>query len=190
MSSPEGGLPAEHVRTLLEVARSSIEHGLHMGEPLEVEPSEFPAPLRESRALFVTLRCRGELRGCTGTLEAREPLVANIARIAWRSAFADPRFPPLRAPELDGLELRISVLSPLEPLKVASEPDLLARLRPKIDGLLLREGERHSTFLPAVWESLPEPREFVAELKRKAGLPPAYWSDALVFFRYTAETFP
>jgi AmmeMemoRadiSam system protein A len=174
-------------RALLEVARTSIEHGLRHGRPQDIEPRRYPPALCETRAVFVTLRRNGELRGCTGSLEAALPLVAAVARSAFRSAFEDPRFPPLGARELPALELQISILSPLEPFRVASEAELCERLRPGIDGLVLRDGAAVGTFLPSVWRSLPSPLEFVAELKRKAGLSRSHWSPTLDFQRYTVE---
>ena len=110
-----------------------------------------------------------------------------MAHNAFRSAFGDPRFPPLLEDELPGLDIHVALLSPLEPLPAGSEQELLAALRPGVDGLVLREGPRTATFLPAVWESLPDPRDFLARLREKAGLPPGHWSASLCFERYTAE---
>jgi AmmeMemoRadiSam system protein B/AmmeMemoRadiSam system protein A len=175
---------------LLVVARESVASGLRTGQPLEVDPADYPPELRVPRATFVTLRLAGELRGCTGTLEAVNPLVVDVAKNAHRSAFGDPRFSPLDASEFPGLEYHISILGPLEPLPAESEDSLLEQLRPGIDGLVLREGAMSSTFLPAVWRSLPTPREFVRELKRKAGLAPDHWSRTLSFERYRVEEIP
>ena len=182
------GLLSEHGETLIDVAHDAIRHRLERNGPLAVDPARYPAPLREQRASFVTLRTDGELRGCTGHLEATQPLVADVARSAHQAAFADPRFPPLRAAELPGIEIHVSVLGPLEPLAVVSEDELLEALRPGEDGLVLREGARQATFLPAVWESLPEPRAFLTELMSKAGLDG--WSRRIECFRYGVESFP
>jgi AmmeMemoRadiSam system protein A len=182
------GLLAEHGETLIGVAQDAIRHGLEGNGPLAIDPTRYPPPLRERRASFVTLHAGGQLRGCTGHLEATQPLVADVARSAHQAAFADPRFPPLAASELARIEIHVSVLGPLEPLAAASEEELLRALRPGEDGLLLREGLRQATFLPAVWKTLPEPGAFVAELKRKAGL--AEWSRRIECFRYGAESFP
>jgi AmmeMemoRadiSam system protein A len=179
--------PSAEAEFLLEVARSSIAHGVRHGRPLPVDPQRHPPCLRERRATFVTLERGGELRGCTGSLEASWPLVEAVARCAFRTAFRDPRFPPVAAGELDELELHISILSPLEPLRVASEAELLDRLRPGVDGLVLREGAAVGTFLPQVWDSLPEPSRFVAELKRKAGLGADHWSERIELQRYQVE---
>jgi AmmeMemoRadiSam system protein A len=188
MSSPDVVISEPLGRVLLEVALESIRCGLRQGEPLRPDAGEFAPELREPRASFVTLHYRGELRGCTGTLEPRRPLVNDVAENAYRSAFGDPRFPALCEVELVSLEVQLSILGPLERLHVDSETALLAALLAKVDGLVLREGALRATFLPAVWEELPDPREFVAELKRKAGLSRSYWSSSLVFERYTVQS--
>jgi AmmeMemoRadiSam system protein A len=129
------------------------------------------------------------LRGCIGHLEATLPLVEDVAENAFSAAFRDPRFPALRDTEYAALELHISVLTPAEPLDCNSESDLLRQMRPYQDGLILAEGLRRGTFLPSVWEQLPEPREFLRHLKRKAGLPDDYWSPSLQIYRYETESF-
>jgi AmmeMemoRadiSam system protein A len=192
MSSTEGPVetlgPAER-RALLDLARASIRHGLASRRPLAIDPLDYPAALREPRAVFVTLNREGQLRGCIGHLQACQALALDVAENAWAAAFRDPRFPPLAADELADLEVHISVLSPPEPLAVASQAELLARVRPGVDGLILEDDGHRGTFLPAVWESLPRPADFLRHLKIKAGLPPDYWSDALRVARYTAEAF-
>lgn len=180
---------ADERRFLLDLALASIRHGLDQGRPLPVDPAAAPPALREPAAAFVTLHCDGALRGCIGSLEPRRPLVEEVAANAYAAAFRDPRFPPLPPSEYPALEVEISVLGPSEPLKFADEADLLRQLRPGVDGLLLEENGRRGTFLPTVWESLPEPADFLAELKRKAGLPADYWSDRIRVSRYTTETF-
>jgi AmmeMemoRadiSam system protein A len=114
--------------------------------------------------------------------------VVDVARNAFGAAFADPRFPPLHAGEAAGLEVHLSILGPLERLDVACEAELLRALRPGVDGLVLRDGARRATFLPAVWESVSGPPAFVRELRRKAGLEPDHWSATLEVFRYTVES--
>ena len=172
---------------LLDLARASVTHGLSQGRAIPVRIEEYDPPLREPRASVVTLQRCGELRGCTGTLSPVEPLVVDVANNAYRSAFRDPRFPPLESHELAHLSFHISILSPSQTLAATSEEELLAVLRPGVDGLVLREGARSSTFLPSVWKSLPEPERFLAELKRKAGLSVDHWSDSLRFERYSVE---
>ena len=175
---------------LLAVARASVEHGLRRGSPLEVDTVDYAESIRALRASFVTLRIEGDLRGCIGCLEPKYPLVVDVARNAYRSAFQDPRFAPLRAEELRDVEFHISVLGPREPLRADSEQALLEALRPGIDGLVLRDGPAMATFLPSVWEGISEPRRFLHELERKAGLPAGHWSPTLRFERYEAFQIP
>jgi AmmeMemoRadiSam system protein A len=127
------------------------------------------------------------LRGCIGTLQAFRPLVEDVAHNAYAAAFHDPRFPRLSAKEYAQLHYHISILSTPEPVKFKDEQDLLAQLRPGIDGLVLEEGLYRGTFLPQVWESLPEPKTFLRHLKQKAGLHPDYWSTTIKVQRYTVE---
>jgi AmmeMemoRadiSam system protein A len=176
-------------RTLLTIARRSIHHGLDHGKPLTLRLDDFEPPLRAERASFVTLHRQGMLRGCIGHLEAIMPLVEDVAENAFSAAFRDPRFPPLNESEYADLELHISVLTPAEPLLCESESDLLQQMRPFQDGLILAEGAHRGTFLPSVWEQLPEPRDFLRHLKQKAGLPEHYWSSSLQIYRYETESF-
>ncbi len=186
----EQRLSFEERHTLLGVARRSIDEGLRAGTPLEVDVAEYAGQLREVRACFVTLRMADDaLRGCIGSSEAVRPLVADVAHNAWAAANSDPRFDPLRPEEFAALHVHISVLNPLEPLPAKSEEELLEHIRPGIDGLLVQEGSQRGTLLPAVWESLPDARRFLYEVRRKAGLPGNYWSASLSFSRYTAESF-
>lgn len=189
MPSMNSPLAARDRAILLQVARQSIESGLHDSRPLEVELADYPEALHPLRATFVTLDIEHRLRGCIGTLEAHLPLVRDVADHAFAAAFQDPRFPPLRQEELPRLEIHISILSPSEPIQFGSEDELLAQLRPGVDGLILRLRGRSATFLPTVWESLPDPYTFLAQLKHKAGLPLDFWSEELKAERYTTETF-
>jgi len=175
--------------TLLEVARSSIEHGLARGTPLTVTPSDYPAELQARHACFVTLDRDDALRGCIGHLEAVQPLVADVAENAFAAAFRDPRFPPLSAAEWPAVTVHISVLGVPEAMQFQDQADLLAQLHPGEDGLILQEGARRGTFLPSVWDSLPDPADFLGQLKRKAGLPADHWSDRLQVWRYRSESF-
>jgi AmmeMemoRadiSam system protein A len=174
---------------LLALARQSIAHGLQTGRPLPINLADYPAELRQNRATFVTLERRGQLRGCIGMLEAVRPLAEDVAENAFAAAFRDRRFPPLAAEELADLDLHISVLSPAVAMQFNSEADLIAQLRPGIDGIILQEGSRRGTFLPSVWEDLSNPKQFLQHLKQKAGLPAAYWSDTIQAYRYTTEMF-
>jgi len=174
---------------LLRLARSSIEYGLLHRRPLPVRRETLSPALAEPGATFTTLNLHGELRGCCGALEAAYPLATDVAHSAFQAAFHDPRFDPVSARELDAIRLEVSVLSPLEGIVVADEADLLRRLAPGTDALVIIEGTRRATFLPKVWESLPEPGQFLAHLKTKCGLPTDYWSERLEFRRYRATTF-
>lgn len=178
----------EDREALLEAARASIRHGLERGSPLRVDPDRFSPRLREPGACFVTLRCSGRLRGCVGSLEATRSLVEDVAQNAFASAFRDSRFQPLTQEEQAGLDIHLSILTPPEPLPCRSEAELLSKLQPGIDGLILQDGPNRATFLPSVWESLVEPKKFLAELKRKAGLREDHWSDGIRFQRYRTES--
>lgn len=177
----------EHV--LLQLAEASIRHGLAHGRPLKPDLAEYEPALREPGASFVTLKREGELRGCIGSLTAHRPLVDDVAENAYAAAFSDPRFYPLQAIELHGLEMHVSILGTPEPMGFTSERDLLEQLRPGIDGLILEEGFRRGTFLPSVWEQLPSAQDFLNHLKLKAGLPVNYWSETIQISRYTTHSF-
>ena len=178
-------LGAEERTTLLRVAREAIAHLLRTGRALAVEPRRFPPALREKRASFVTLRRRdGTLRGCVGELEASRTLVESVADRACAAAFHDSRFPPLEADELDDVELHVSVIGPLTPIAAESEAALRAALRPGVDGVVIDDGVRRATFLPAVWESLPDPAAFLGELWRKARIPAHDFPRSLRAWRY------
>lgn len=178
---------SEHDRALLYVARESIRHGLAHGTPLQVEPERFAPALREHRASFVTLHRHGVLRGCIGVLEPVRPLIEDVAQNAFAAAFRDPRFEPLSPLELEGLLLQISLLSGHEPIAHHSERHLLEQLRPGVDGLILEWEGGRGTFLPAVWQSLKEPQQFLSQLKVKAGLEPDAWPPSLHALRYTCR---
>lgn len=174
---------------LLAIARSAVEQVVRKGAPLALAADTLAPELARPASSFVTLR-RGEaLRGCIGDLDASQPLAVGVAANAGKAATADPRFAPVTPAELSGLRLEVAVLGPLERLEVASETELLAVLRPGVDGVLLCDGPHRGTFLPAVWESLPSPRDFLSELRRKAGLASDHWSPATQVHRYRVESF-
>lgn len=187
LSSAELGL-AEQER-LLDLARESIAQGLTSGQPPRYSAGEFTGLLARPAASFVTLRLDAALRGCVGSLEARRPLARDVGIAAFNAAFRDIRFPRLTASELGLIRIEISVLSPMVPLDVRDQDELLLRLRPLIDGLLLEDGPARATFLPKVWEQLRAPIDFVTALKRKAGLPADYWSPTLRLCRYQTQCF-
>lgn len=179
---------ADHT-TLREVARHSIAFGLQHDCPAPVTVADYPLALQEIKATFVTLKIDDDLRGCIGTLEAHRPLVEDVAENAYAAAFRDPRFPRLSHKEFDHLQYHISILSTPEPVRFCDENDLLQQLRPGTDGLVLEDGFYRGTFLPQVWESLPDAKQFLSHLKQKAGLPSDYWSESIEFKRYTVEEF-
>jgi len=176
--------------TLLDVARTSISHGLAHDRALAVDPADFSPALNEPRASFVTLKISGQLRGCIGRLEPDGPLVCGVAHNAHAAAFNDPRFSPLTELESLDLQVHISVLSIPIPMTFTDEADLLQQIRPGVDGLVLEAGRCKGTFLPAVWETLPEPSKFLKQLKAKAGLHPDAWPDDARVMRYTCESIP
>lgn len=172
---------------LLDVAAAAIEHGLRTGRVLEVDPTPFPEPLRATRATFVTVERDGRLLGCIGTIHARMTVVEDVAKNAHGAVLYDPRCPKLDSDDVADLEIHISLLTEPSPMTFASEADLVDQLRPGVDGLLLEDGLHRGTFLPVVWESLPDPHDFFRHLKQKAGLPPTHWSDTVRVSRYTTE---
>jgi AmmeMemoRadiSam system protein B/AmmeMemoRadiSam system protein A len=163
---------AEHGRTLLRIARASIANALGAGTASSPEANE--TWLRESRATFVTLTQGGQLRGCVGALEAQRPLADDVAANARAAAFEDGRFEPLTLEEFACTGIEVSLLSTPKTLAFDDHADLLRRLRPKVDGVILEHGEgtwgRRATFLPQVWEGLPDPEQFIAHLRQKAGI--------------------
>jgi hypothetical protein len=176
-------------KQLHEIARRSIEHGLNTSQALELNLTDYDENLQTKRATFVTLHKNEQLRGCIGILEPLRPLVADISHNAFAAAFSDSRFPPVSSDELSQLKIHISILGTPEEILFDSENDLLLQLQPGIDGLILQEGSLKGTFLPSVWESLPDKHDFLNHLKAKTGLPVSYWSNNIKVQRYTVEDF-
>ncbi len=145
--------------------------------------------LRAVAATFVTLRLKGDLRGCIGTVDALRALGDDVAHNARAAAYADPRFEPVDAGELARLEVEVSVLSAREALFAASENEAISLLRPGVDGVVVEYGECRATFLPQVWEGLADPLDFLTELRRKARLPGRFWHPQLRLSRYTVEKY-
>ncbi len=175
-------------QTLLEIAKQSILHGLSTGHSLPVKATDFSDPLNEKRASFVTLKKNGQLRGCIGMLEAVRPVVEDVAENAFSAAFRDSRFEPVTVDEMDDLSIHLSILSTPQPIEFTTEQELLGKIRPNIDGLILVQGMHRGTFLPAVWESLPDPKSFLDNLKLKAGLEKNHWSDQIKVYCYQTES--
>ena len=169
--------------TLLTLARNAIASRFGVsGNPAADLPE-----LHQPGAVFVTLTQHDNLRGCIGSLEAWRPLHKDVQENALAAAFRDPRFEPLSADELPVTRVEVSLLTPAEPMRFSSEADALAQLRPDIDGVIFTAGNRRSTFLPQVWEQLPEPAMFMAHLKQKAGLPADYWGPNVQLERYQVK---
>lgn len=174
---------------LLQTAAASIQHGLQHGSALPVDKQSLSATLQQPRATFVTLNIEQTLRGCMGSLQAQRAWLVDVAQNAFAAAFRDPRFPPLQAQEYDRLDLHISTLTTARPMDVHSEAELLASLRPGIDGLIFTAGGRRATFLPSVWEQLPNPRDFLNRLRQKAGVAADYWGKDVSVQNYQSEYF-
>ncbi len=170
-------------RVLLPLARAAITHAFGRNHV-----ADDTAPwLREPGACFVTLTQDEQLRGCIGTLQAHRPLLADVRANALAAAFHDPRFAPLAERELERTEVEVSLLSPMQALDFGNEAEALAQLRPGLDGVVFQYGSRRSTFLPQVWEQLPDTDDFMAHLKRKAGLPTSFWHEEVRLQRYTVS---
>lgn len=176
-------LPTDAGTVLLPLARAAIAAALGRAPANHATPEWLQAP----GACFVTLTQGGQLRGCIGSLSAHRSLLADVQANAVAAALRDPRFPPLRAAELDATEIEVSVLSAPQPMAFADEADALAQLRPGIDGVVFSHGQHRGTFLPQVWAQLPDRAQFMAQLKRKAGLSPQFWSDGVRLERYTVQ---
>ena len=174
----------EQATRLLEIARDSIRHGLVARWPPRVAPADCIGALGERLGGFVTLTKKSVLRGCVGVIEGDKPLAEVVSTAAFNAAYHDSRYPGLTADEFDQILIEISVLSPPQVINVANEAELLATLKPAEDGLILADGECRATFLPKVWEKIPEPARFVRALKYKAGLTEDYWSESICFYRY------
>lgn len=188
-SEAENELNLQQQRELLRIARESIEYGLQHHHALAIDLNACDEQLQQQGASFVTLNKKGALRGCIGTLQPYQALVSDVGEHARAAAFSDPRFPPVTLDELADIVISISVLGKPRVISFKDEEELVEQLRPAEDGLILQEGAKRGTFLPSVWESLPQPRQFLQQLKRKAGLAPDYWSDSLEVSRYRTQSF-
>jgi AmmeMemoRadiSam system protein A len=170
-------LTSQEKITLLQEARQSIELTLtgKLLPPLIL--SAYTQPLQEKGASFVTLTLKGELRGCIGTLEAFQPLLADVREHAMDAAFKDYRFPPVQLPELQLIRIEISRLTPPQPLIYKEPKELPRKLKRGVDGVILKDGFQRATFLPQVWEQLPKVEEFLGHLCIKMGVPSNTWSQ-------------
>lgn len=180
-------LTKEKGRALLELARQSLAHKMVGGEGPNCPEDE---ALQERVAAFVTLKIEGRLRGCIGTLEPVGPLWETVRDNAINAAFHDSRFSPLQPRELQQVHLDVSVLTEPELLLYEDAEDLLAKLRPNRDGVILSDGRNRATFLPQVWQQLPDPSTFLNQLCVKAGLPPSTWREKMLDIRiYQVQSF-
>ncbi|MBV8657100.1 MAG: AmmeMemoRadiSam system protein B [Burkholderiales bacterium] len=171
-------------RALLAHARAAIAMHLGLDPP---RAATLPEAAHQPGASFVTLMLDGALRGCIGSLEARRPLHEDVAANAVAAASRDPRFSPVTVDEFTRLCVEVSVLTPAEPFTVVDEMDAYRRLLPGRDGVILAYGAHQATFLPQVWEQLPDPADFLMQLKLKAGLAGDFWSPDVRLSRYRVE---
>ena len=167
---------------LIEIARNSIQSGLHLGG---YPPENIPCVLEETGACFVTLMLNNRLRGCIGSVIAHRPLILDIYKNAHSAAFSDPRFAPITIDEFKNIKINISLLSSPERIEFSNEQELLEKLTPHKDGLIIRDANYQAVFLPVVWEQLPDKKEFLKELKLKAGMPENYFSETMEAFVFS-----
>jgi hypothetical protein len=187
---PTDTLSEQSRQTLLHVARIALEAAVRSEVPPKLDLSNLPPELRAIGASFVTLTKRGELRGCIGSLEASKPLIEDVAEHAVAAGLEDYRFPPVQPHELQEIEIEISRLTPTQPVSYTDSQELLSRLRPGVDGVVLKDGWRRATFLPQVWEKLPDPEQFLRQLCQKLGSAPNAWRyKKLEVFIYQVEEF-
>ncbi len=183
-------LSGEEQKLLLETARNAIRKELNKEEKLPLVMDEYSPILQENGACFITLKKKGVLRGCVGSIEVVQPLIQDVRDRAVAAAFQDYRFPPLTLPELDEIRIEISRLTQPCKLNYEDEEDLINKLRPQIDGVILRYQTRRATFLPQVWEQLPSPELFLNRLCVKMGLDQSAWrSVKLQVETYQVEKF-
>lgn len=182
-------LPPRAQAALLDLARGAITARLTPEQAQPPAPERAATPLQTQAASFVTLTLNGDLRGCIGTIRAHRALATDVADNAISAAFRDPRFAPVTAGLLPDLRIKIAVLSKAQPLHFRNEQEALAQVAPGLDGLILSSGGHRGVFLPAVWDSLPEPRAFLEALKLKAGLPRHSWAKDTSLQRFRVESF-
>ncbi len=178
-------LNKDNEAVIFDVIHKSIEQGLETGKAFEPEIEGISEDLKKNYAVFITLKLNGQLRGCIGTTEAHMSLINAVAQYAYAAAFSDPRFKSLTAEEYKHVEISLSILTLAVPFPFNDEQDLINKLRPDVDGLIISKNNARATFLPVVWESLKDPKQFLNELKRKAGIQPSDAPDKA--WRYTAE---
>lgn len=168
---------------VIDVCKKSILSGFNLGD---FETTSYPCVFKQAGASFVTLKLDGVLRGCMGSVIAREPLIENLRTNAHSAAFSDSRFEPLNRKEFDNLDISVSLLSQPERIIFEDEDDLLDKITPYEDGIIIRDGNYQAVYLPVVWEELHDKREFLTSLKLKAGMSEDYFSDTLQAFKFSA----
>lgn len=171
-------------KDLLRIAAQSVVTGFERGRPLRLRESKYPEELREKGATFVNLYYNGDLRGSAGSTSAHRSIIEDVAENAYAAAFSDFRFIPLSEEELKDTEISISFLSSPSLIRFDSEEDLLSKLNPKTDGVILKERSNRALFLPQIWETFPSPKDFFDHLKQRAGLPSDYWSPTIKVYRF------
>ena len=171
----EDKLTLEEMQILLRIAREAIESAVKKQQPKKLDSILLTPRLKEQGASFVTLTIQGQLRGCIGTLEPYQPLADDVREHAIAAALDDPRFPPVAPNELNEISIEVSRLSVPHLLEYSTAEDLLNKLRPHTDGVILRDGIHRATFLPQVWEKIPSPAEFLNNLCYKMGVAPDTW---------------
>ena len=183
-------LTPEEKQILLRLARQALEDGVKQGKLPKIDLRTLPPRLREQGASFITLTIKNELRGCIGALQAYQPLAEDVREHAMAAALEDPRFPPVQANELNRIKIEVSHLTDPVVLQYSSAEDLLSKLRPHVDGVILRDGFRRATFLPQVWEKISDPAEFLENLCYKMGAESNLWKHKhLVVQIYQVEEF-
>lgn len=177
-------------QTLLKVARESIEFLIQEKTLAKLNLQSFPLTLQEQGASFVTLTIQNKLRGCMGALEAYQPLVEDVREHAIAAAFEDPRFRPVEKSELNRIRIEVSRLGAPQALSYDSGEDLIKKINPHIDGVIVKYGERKATFLPQVWEKISDPKEFMNQLCYKMiGQANLCRESKLQVFTYQVEEF-
>ena len=185
---PSSKLTLKDKQTILKTARHAIQYGLLYYKAPTLELERYTTQLQDFSATFVTLKEGNQLRGCIGTLNAYQPLIQDVAENAFAAAFKDPRFNPVNHIEEPLIHISISILSDAKEIEFDSEEELLNQIVPNQDGLILQYKNSKGTFLPSVWEQLPEPKDFIKQLKLKAGLDEVFWHSDIKVSRYICDT--
>jgi len=177
-------------KKLLKIAREAITCAVRNEQLVKIKLQEYSQLLRDPGASFVTLTIQGKLRGCIGTLEANQPLVLDVQEHAVAAAMEDYRFPDVREEELQLISIEISRLTPVQLVNYSTHEDLISKIRVNVDGVLLKATGRRATFLPQVWEKVPDPEQFLSQLCMKMGATPDLWREKhLQIYTYQVEKF-